>query len=1073
MRRILYQIIFFLGLSGALAGQTTSRITYVSNDSVITNPERGFYRFSSVSSRSAYSTINLNTLLGYREQGTSVLFRYFYLENFSSSEISGAYLAGMEEDFNTLRKAGMKAVIRFAYSESMVKPYGDAPIDIALRHIEQLKPLLQKHADVILVLQAGFIGAWGEWYFTSNYALSPGVIFPEHWVKRKGLVDALLDALPEDRMIQLRTPGYKYHLLDMDTVPLVSEQAYSALPKARLAHHNDCFVASSDDYGTYDNLSKDKYYLERDSKYLLVGGETCNTCTPCSDCPNALAELARFHWTTLNIDYHPGVLGSWKTQGCYETVVEKLGYRYHLISGDYQSAARPGGAFSLDLHMINTGFSNPVNPRKAELILRNKESGVEYMVSLEEDPRRWPLNDTIHLQLEFGLPDDLNTGQYSLFLSMPDPEFSLYKRSEYAIRLANNNIWEEETGFNDLNFALLVQENNLLPAYSGSRFFTKRTTNIVNHSKVVVDGFSSDWNGIPVLIKNPAEPAVDIRVKNQHDSLYFLVTGHSMQPSFQLFIDADETASTGYNAWQWKTNGSDYLVENGTLYRHTGVSNVWGWSEASTLSMIRSDSVIEFSVPVSALNTVIPGRQIRIAFVNDPQGTVHSSYLPAQNTSFCIMKLLIDPLPAPGIISWQGNNLLYWQGLAESNVYTVLQRAAGAGDFEDIGIFPATEISYRDQNLDSTIQYRYRIYRTDGNFYSEATATGPVYAKGGIPEFLQVAVDGDSLDWSIVKPIATGFSEITTMLRMVNFGDSLFYSIICQPVEKISIFFDTDNNSITGLPDLQLRGGYEYKISNDSLFLSATGSWIFLGNILNRLSGEFREGAVALRDIGFETGTAIRITAFTDQRPLPDYLSDVVFTKFNLPVVPSNFTAGNSGAAPYTRIVLEWSRSSDADGYVIERSVDGNDNYRELCRLPVSTTFYHDNTVDTNHVYYYRIFAYSGIYRSEASWPRGGGRPGFLTGINTPPAFRNCIMKVFPNPAENYCIITLSGLPADLFLTINLYDCTGRVIRKVFTGLPGDNFVFNFDLEELASGIYFLKVDGNISGSLVSKLVVD
>src|SRR5512133_1763408 len=274
--RSLLLILVITFYSITLAGQSLVHIGYVANDSVFSNPERGFYKFSSVSSQGSYSPMNLSTLLGYRDQGFSVVFRYFYLENFTASDISGAYLDGMEQDFNTIRKAGMKAIIRFTYAESMSKPYGDAPLDIALRHIQQLKPLLQKHRDVILVLQAGFIGAWGEWFYTSNYAFSPGVLYPEHWAMRKELVTALLDALPENRMIQLRTPQYKFRMLDGDTVPITAEQAYSNLPKARLAHHNDCFVASSNDYGTYSDITKEKHYLERDSKYTIIGGETCN-----------------------------------------------------------------------------------------------------------------------------------------------------------------------------------------------------------------------------------------------------------------------------------------------------------------------------------------------------------------------------------------------------------------------------------------------------------------------------------------------------------------------------------------------------------------------------------------------------------------------------------------------------------------------------------------------------------------------------------------------------------------------------------------------------------------------------
>ena len=36
---------------------------------------------------------------------------------------------------------------------------------------KQLKPVLQKNEDVIFVLQAGFVGAWGEWYYTTHFGI--------------------------------------------------------------------------------------------------------------------------------------------------------------------------------------------------------------------------------------------------------------------------------------------------------------------------------------------------------------------------------------------------------------------------------------------------------------------------------------------------------------------------------------------------------------------------------------------------------------------------------------------------------------------------------------------------------------------------------------------------------------------------------------------------------------------------------------------------------------------------------------------------------------------------------------
>ena len=63
-----------------------------------------------------------------------------------------------------------------------------------------------------MALQAGFIGTWGEWYFSNNYATQSGGSYSPtaaQQANRMKIIAALLDALPANRMLQLRTPNFK------------------------------------------------------------------------------------------------------------------------------------------------------------------------------------------------------------------------------------------------------------------------------------------------------------------------------------------------------------------------------------------------------------------------------------------------------------------------------------------------------------------------------------------------------------------------------------------------------------------------------------------------------------------------------------------------------------------------------------------------------------------------------------------------------------------------------------------------------------------------------------------------
>jgi hypothetical protein len=93
--------------------------------------------------------------------------------------------------------------------------------------------VLAANADVIAVLQAGLIGAWGEWHTSTN-----GLDTPEN---KQTILLALLDALPASRMTQIRTPNAKGDIFGASA--LGDAEGFDGSNKARTGHHNDCFLA--------------------------------------------------------------------------------------------------------------------------------------------------------------------------------------------------------------------------------------------------------------------------------------------------------------------------------------------------------------------------------------------------------------------------------------------------------------------------------------------------------------------------------------------------------------------------------------------------------------------------------------------------------------------------------------------------------------------------------------------------------------------------------------------------------------------------------------------------------------
>ncbi len=418
-------------------GGKTTTYEFTESTAPLVNPERGFYG-GAVDIKSASSPVRASAAKALRAEGKTLMYVGFYLTEFINGDISQAYLDMIQTSFDALREAGIKCVLRFAYQNSeSAKPW-DPTVEVTLRHVAQLKPLLQKNADVIFVLQAGFVGVWGEWYYTDHFNMNPRS--DADYKPRRQLADALLDALPESRQVALRTPQFKlrmYGLSLKDTLTAVKAHDGSAL--ARLCGHNDCFGASADDYGTFDNESNDRAFWKRDTRYTLMGGETCKVSNYCT-CPASLKDMEDYHWTYLNSGYHSSVLNRWKNSGCMEEIENRLGYRLVMEKVTFVD----GQEKQVTLHFRNDGFAAPANPRNADLVWTDAKGQEVDRTPLGADPRTWHPGPHV-ATVEF---NRINGSPAACWLELSDP--LLPNRPEYSIALANEGVWDAKTGRNKL-----------------------------------------------------------------------------------------------------------------------------------------------------------------------------------------------------------------------------------------------------------------------------------------------------------------------------------------------------------------------------------------------------------------------------------------------------------------------------------------------------------------------------------------------------------------------------------------------------------------------------------------------
>ncbi|MGM0933143.1 MAG: DUF4832 domain-containing protein [Bacteroidota bacterium] len=417
-------------------------ITYVESQEVFPNPERGFYDHTEA--HGPGDDLTPEQVGSLKSENVSLIIRVYYLGDYKDSPIDEAMLEMINSDMETVRDAGIKAILRFAYTNEMEGE--DAPLETVEGHVEQLAPVLNSNKDVIAFIQAGFIGPWGEWHNSSN-----GLTTVEN--ERKVLFK-LLEVLSSDLLVQVRTPGAKQRIFET-AEPIGEAIAYTDEFRARVGHHNDCFMAGVDDYGTYGNIEAEKAYISQEALYVPTGGETCPPQGDYPDCTKAREEMKLLRWTYLNRDYYRPVISGWKDAGCLDEFKRRLGYRLVLESAILPEEVDQGDNYSLQINLTNKGFAPLYKSKITSLVLVNKASGEEYPFELVVDLREVKpgVPYTIEQEVELtGIP----VGTYDLYLEITDESEKLENRVGYKVRLANKDSWDAESGMNKLQQQVTV-----------------------------------------------------------------------------------------------------------------------------------------------------------------------------------------------------------------------------------------------------------------------------------------------------------------------------------------------------------------------------------------------------------------------------------------------------------------------------------------------------------------------------------------------------------------------------------------------------------------------------------------
>ena len=291
----------------------------------------------------------------------------------------------LQESLDSIRSFGGHVIVRICYDpwyngRSNVTP----DHEWVLKHVKQLAPVLSKNTDVIVALEMGMHGAYGEMHSDTNITYD----------RVAEAVNLMLRNTPPELKVLTRTGNYSAKVLGFDNWGVdfhIDGEKFAEIAKAkgdtmyRVGMFNDGYLGTQYDYGTWGadcatSICREEgvAWLEKYGINTPYGGEALTTAENYQviNTPEFLAyEGFRTHTSYLNIQWNNKLIDSWKktpfTQkdfdydparvdslSGFKYINDHLGYRFVLRESWLSDTVGSDGILRAKLRIQNVGFGN-------------------------------------------------------------------------------------------------------------------------------------------------------------------------------------------------------------------------------------------------------------------------------------------------------------------------------------------------------------------------------------------------------------------------------------------------------------------------------------------------------------------------------------------------------------------------------------------------------------------------------------------------------------------------------------------------------------------------------------------
>ena len=393
--------------------------------------------------------------------------------------LTGAMKADVRRFLDDARSKGSSLIVRLGYTWSEQRGCEPNNFGIVLGHVRDLSKIMSGYDDVIVGVEAGIAGPWGEMH-SSDYCR------PEYM---NSILKTYCDNLSSNISILVRAPSYISKMAGTDTLGTLAMLPFSDSRLKRLGMYNDGYLGTWWDYGTWAG----DFTRERGVKMLKTfcdhpyGGELAyvkmdwleGNRERCAELLDTTKWNIVKEWYETHLNYlrnvgnmsHPlcefiarekfcvdkfrfdgmPALEEYDELDLHKFMYDHMGWRFVARDARLTKLMRTGKGAVAVVDIENTGFGRLLLPSRAEVLL---VAGGKTVAVPAEMPKggfaALAGGERRRMAVHFTVPKGLAYGTYDFYLrvSAPLKDEMPGGTPRRPIRLANAGMWNDALNAN-------------------------------------------------------------------------------------------------------------------------------------------------------------------------------------------------------------------------------------------------------------------------------------------------------------------------------------------------------------------------------------------------------------------------------------------------------------------------------------------------------------------------------------------------------------------------------------------------------------------------------------------------